>query len=172
MTSQATNRAPFGVALHRQLKLIHQMLRNDLTACQELAADVAAGAATARITDRIAELRANSPIWTLQVDCLYHCRVVHMHHGIEDAEMFPALRRSNPDLGAVVDRLESDHPAISFLLDQVEATAKELDDASTIDARAALVMALRNLATRLLEHLAYEEENIAVTMRSWERWPA
>jgi hypothetical protein len=33
-------------------------------------------------------------------------------------------------------------------------------------------MALRNLATHLLEHLAYEEENIAATMRSWERWPA
>ena len=172
VTSQTTDRAPFGVALHRQLKLIHQMLRNDLTACQTLAADVAAGAATAQISDRIAELRANSPIWTLQVDCLYHCRVVHMHHGIEDAEMFPALRRSNPDLGEVVDRLESDHRAIALLLDQVEATAKELDDASTGAARTALVTALRNLATRLLEHLAYEEENIAATMRSWERWPA
>ena len=95
-----------------------------------------------------------------------------MHHGIEDADMFPALRRSNPELGAVVDRLESDHRAISTLLDQVESSARDLDDASTSDARDHLVTALRDLATRLLEHLAFEEEYIAATMRTWERWPA
>jgi hypothetical protein len=158
--------------VHRQLKLIHQMLRNDLTMCRELAADVASGASADQVRERIAEMRESSPISTLQVNCLYHCRVVHMHHGIEDADMFPALRRSNPDLGAVVDRLESDHRAISTLLDQVEASARDLDDTSTSHLRDQLVIALRDLATRLLEHLAFEEENIATTMRSWERWPA
>jgi hypothetical protein len=172
VTSRARNEAPFGVAVHRQLKLIHQMLRNDLTMCTELAADVASGASAGEVRERIAEMRESSPIPTLQLNCLYHCRVVHMHHGIEDADMFPALRRSNPDLGAVVDRLESDHRAISTLLDQVEASARDLDDTSTSHLRDALVTALRDLATRLLEHLAFEEENIAATMRSWERWPA
>jgi hypothetical protein len=172
VTSRARNEAPFGVAVHRQLKLIHQMLRNDLTMCRELAADVASGASAGEVRERIAEMRESSPISTLQLNCLYHCRVVHMHHGIEDADMFPALRRSNPDLGAVVDRLESDHRAISTLLDQVEASARDLDDTSTSHLRDALVTALRDLATRLLEHLAFEEENIAATMRSWERWPA
>jgi Hemerythrin HHE cation binding domain len=172
VTSRARNEAPFGVAVHRQLKLIHQMLRNDLTMCRELAADVASGASSDEVRERIAEMRENSPISTLRVNCLYHCHVVHMHHGIEDADMFPALRRSNPDLGAVVDRLESDHRAISTLLDQVESSARDLDDTSTSGVRDQLVTALRDLATRLLEHLAYEEENIAATMRSWERWPA
>lgn len=172
MTARTRNEAPFGVAVHRQLKLIHQMLRNDLTVCRELAADVAAGASSDAVRERIAEMRESSPLSALQVNCLYHCRVVHMHHGIEDADMFPALRRSNPDLGVVVDRLESDHRAISTLLDQVESSARDLDDTSTNDARHQLVTALRNLATHLLEHLAYEEENIAATMRSWERWPA
>jgi iron-sulfur cluster repair protein YtfE (RIC family) len=158
--------------MHRQLKLIHQMLRNDLTTCRELAAEVAAGASPDRVADRVAEMRANSPIWTLQVNCLYHCRLVHMHHHGEDRDMFPALRRSNPDLGDVVDRLESDHRAISTLLDNVEALVKELDESSTSTSRDDLVMALRNLATRLLEHLAYEEENIATTMRSWVTWPS
>jgi iron-sulfur cluster repair protein YtfE (RIC family) len=172
VTSRARNEAPFGVAVHRQLKLIHQMLRNDLTVCRELAADVASGAPSDEVRERIAEMLESSPISTLQVNCLYHCRVVHMHHRIEDADMFPALRRSNPDLGAVVDRLESDHRAISTLLDDVEASARDLDHASTSDVRDQLITALRDLATRLLEHLAYEEENIAATMRSWERWPA
>jgi len=171
VTSRERNEAPFGVAVHRQLKLMHQMLRNDLTVCRELATDVASGASSVEVRDRIAEVRRTSPISTLQVNCLYHCRVVHMHHSIEDADMFPALRRSNPELGAVVDRLESDHRAISMLLDDVESSARDLDDALTSVVRDQLVKALRDLATRLLEHLAYEEENIATTMRSWERWP-
>jgi hypothetical protein len=172
VTARERNEAPFGVAMHRQLKLIHQMLRNDLTTCRELASEVADGASSAEVVDRIAEMRANSPIWTLQVNCLYHCRLVHMHHHGEDRDMFPALRRSNPDLGAVVDRLESDHRAISTVLDDVEARVKELDESSTSEARGDLVRALRDLATRLLEHLAFEEENIAATMRSWVTWPA
>jgi hypothetical protein len=171
VTSRERNEAPFGVAVHRQLKLIHQMLRNDLTVCRELATDVASGASSVEVRDRIAVVRRTSPISTLQVNCLYHCSVVHMHHSIEDADMFPALRRSNPELGAVVDRLESDHRAISMLLDDVESSARDLDDALTSVVRAQLVKALCDLATRLLEHLAYEEENIATTMRSWERWP-
>ena len=172
MTSRERNEAPFGVAVHRQLKLIHQMLRNDLTVCRELAVEVAAGASSAHVADRIAELQANSPIWNLQVNCLYHCRIVHMHHHGEDADMFPALRRSNPDLGTVVDRLESDHRAISVLLDNVESLVRKLDVTATSAERDSLVMALRDLATRLLEHLAFEEENIAATMRGWVTWPA
>jgi hypothetical protein len=171
VTARERSEAPFGVAVHRQLKLIHQMLRNDLIMCRELAAEVAAGASPADVADRIAALQANSPMWNLQVNCLYHCRIVHMHHHHEDVDMFPALRRSNPDLGAVVDRLESDHRVISVLLDNVESFARKLDDTTPSAERDALVLALRDLATRLLEHLAFEEENIAATMRSWVTWP-
>jgi hypothetical protein len=172
MTSRERNEAPFGIAVHRQLKLVHQMLRNDLTVCRELAADVAAGAPAEQVTARLDTLEMTSPLWKLQMNCLYHCRLVHMHHGGEDRDMFPALRRSNPDLGDVVDRLESDHRAMSALLDKVEASARVLNDASPSPARDDLVTALRDLANHLLEHLAFEEESIAATMRSWQRWPA
>jgi hypothetical protein len=172
VTSRERNEAAFGVAMHRQLKLIHQVLRNDLTTCRELATEVAAGASSADVVERLAELQSNSPLWNLQVNCLYHCRFVHMHHHHEDMDMFPALRRSNPDLGSVVDRLESDHRVISVLLDNVESLARKLDDSTTSAERDNLVIALRDMATRLLEHLAFEEENIATTMRSWVSWPA
>ena len=158
--------------MHRQLKLIHQMLRSDLTVCRELATEVAAGAPAADVAAQIATMQTRSPIWTLQVNCLYHCRVVHAHHGHEDADMFPALRRSNPELSTVVDKLESDHRAISELLDDVEASAKDLDDTAMNPARARLVSALSRLADDLLAHRAFEEEAVAATMRSWERWPA
>ena len=100
MTPRGNGEAPFGILMHRQLKLVHQMLRSDLTVCRELAGKVAAGAPAAVIAEQIAALQTRSPIWTLQVNCLYHCRVVHAHHGLEDADMFPALRRSNPELSA------------------------------------------------------------------------
>ena len=121
----------------------------------DLADAVASGAPAAVITDQIAALQTRSPIWTLQVNCLYHCRVVHAHHGLEDADMFPALRRSNPELSAVVDKLEADHRAISDLLDDVEASAGELDDSDADPARQRLVAALSRLEEDLLAHLAY-----------------
>lgn len=171
MTSRESGEAPFGVLMHRQLKLIHQMLRSDLGVCRDLAIEAAAGAPAADIAGRIEALQTRSPIWTLQINCLYHCRVVHAHHGLEDADMFPALRRSNPDLSAVVDKLEADHRAISDLLDDVEESAGALDDTAMNPARQRLVTALGRLEADLLAHLAFEEESIAVTMRAWEQWP-
>ncbi len=85
--------------------------------------------------------------------------------------MFPALRRSNPDLAGVVDKLEADHRAISGLLDTVEEAARELDDEAQSPARNDLVAALGRLSDDLLTHLALEEETIATTMRRWESWP-
>ena len=171
VTTRVNGEAPFGILMHRQLKLIHQMLRTDLATCRALAGEVAAGAPAAEVARQIAALQTRSPIWTLRVNCLYHCRVVHAHHGLEDADMFPALRRSNPELSAVVDRLEADNRAISDLLDEVEASAAQLDDTATPPARRRLVAALARLEQDLLAHLAYEEEPIATTMRGWERWP-
>jgi hypothetical protein len=157
--------------MHRQLKLIHQMLRSDLAVCRDLAVDIAKGARAAAIAEQLAALQTRSPIWTLRVNCLYHCMVVHAHHGHEDADMFPALRRSNPELSIVVNKLEADHRAISLLLDDVEESAKLLDDATDNPARQRLVIALGRLEEDLLTHLAFEEESIATTMRSWEQWP-
>jgi iron-sulfur cluster repair protein YtfE (RIC family) len=171
VTSREAGEKPFGVLMHRQLKLIHAMLRGDLEVCLKLADEVASGAPAAVITEQIATLQTRSPLWTLQINCLYHCRVVHAHHGHEDADMFPALRRSNPALNAVVDKLEADHRAISDLLDGVEQAARDLDDTAGNPARDQLVAALSKLEMDLLAHLALEEESVAATMRSWEQWP-
>ncbi len=168
--SEAPPEAPYGVLLHRQLRAVHQMLRDDLALCRQLASDVADGAPAGVVVEAVRSLQSRSPLWELRVNCLYHCRIVHMHHGIEDSDMFPALRRSNPALGAVVDRLEADHRAISALLDEVEASVELLDETSGV-ARTRLEAALTHLADDLLAHLAYEEEAVSSTMRSWKRWP-
>ena len=85
----------------------------------------------------------------------------------ENVALFPDLRRTNPALGPVVDRLVADHRKVSDLLDQIEASAKAPGVQDATAPRARLVQALNDL----LEHLAFEEEAIGPTLLKWETWP-
>jgi hemerythrin-like domain-containing protein len=96
---------------------------------------------------------------------------VHAHHNLEDVAIFPGLRRSNPALGPVVDKLEADHRTVSHQLDEVEAAADALVAEDALDARARVVTALGDLAAGLLAHLTYEEDAIGPTILEWDGWP-
>jgi hemerythrin-like domain-containing protein len=115
------------------------------------------------------ELKTDGPLWQLKVNCLRYCRVVHLHHGLEDALLFPALREVDPDAAPVIDRLEADHRRVSDLLDAVEAAAARLTEDEA--ARASVVLALGELHGHLLEHLDYEELNAGPVLRRLERLP-
>ena len=58
---------------------------------------------------RLRTLAAASPLWQLRISCLHYCRFVHSHHHAESVLLFPELRRSNPALNPVVDKLQADH---------------------------------------------------------------
>jgi hypothetical protein len=79
-----------GEALQRELQMVHVMVRHDLAICRALADEVAAGVASEQVRARIMSLQTSGPLWKLRVNCLYYCRVVHTHHRIEDATLFPA----------------------------------------------------------------------------------
>jgi hypothetical protein len=160
---------PVGEAMVEELRWIHDMLRRDLATVRRLADDIAAGLPAAEARDRVATLATNGPLWQLKINCLRYCGFVHGHHNLESRLLFPELRRANPALNPVVDKLEADHAAVSDLLDTVEAAARGLD--GTCGARDRLVEALRRLATDLLDHLRYEEEHISDTLRTWTSWP-
>ncbi len=83
--------------------------------------------------------------------------------------MFPGLRRLNPALRGVIDKLEADHLVIAGYLDRVEATAKRI--VSDEGARVELAAALTGLAEHLIVHLDYEEENLNPTLRRLTAWP-
>jgi hypothetical protein len=159
---------PRGDAMVAELKWVHDMIRQDLALIQQMAADTAAGQPAGAIRRGIRTLASASPIWQLKVGCLHHCRFVHSHHSHESYLLFPALRQANPALNPVVDKLQADHEHVSELLGQVEAAAEELTDGTERDR---LIEALGTLSTDLLAHLAYEEENIADTLRTFTRWP-
>ena len=109
-------------------------------------------------------LASTGPLWQLKVNCLQYCRFVHSHHTGESAMIFPALRRSNPALNPVIDRLEADHARVADLLDQVEGAARSLGGSDDGPARARLAEALGTLAVDLLEAV----EDAALDLRPYE----
>ena len=85
--------------------------------------------------------------------------------------LFHALRRADPALGPVVDRLEADHRRVANHLDEVETAADDLVRHDSAAARTRVVVALRAVAEHLLAHLDYEEQAITPTLQEWDRWP-
>ena len=169
MTGSAPQRPP-GQHLLDELRWVHDAIRHDLAICRKLADDVAAGATQGRVDEQLRTLRTNGPLWQLRVNCLTYCRHVHAHHGLEDALLFPAVRRANRALASTVDKLEADHRDVSDLLDTIEAAAARLSSADTPATRSALAGALAALAAVLLEHLAYEENAIGPTLLQMKDW--
>jgi hypothetical protein len=162
---------PLGDALAEELKWVHDMIRRDLVTVRRMAAEAAAGRPSADLQAELAALATNSPLWQLKINCLQYCHFVHSHHHAESVLLFPELRRTNPALNPVVDRLEADHARVSDLLDEVEAAAQALRGKDDSAMRQRLVDALQNLTVELLAHLRYEEEQISGTLRTWTRWP-
>ena len=162
---------PQGEAMFAELQWIHSVIRGDLEIVREMAAGAAAGEPASGIQARLRSLAAASPLWQLRINCLHYCRFVDSHHQAESFLLFPELRRSNPALNPVVDKLEADHAHVSALLDDVEAAARELGEDDGPAPRGRLVTALGQLSTDLLAHLAFEEESIGGTLRTWTSWP-
>ena len=103
--------------------------------------------------------------WTLGAFCESYCRIVTGHHTLEDRSVFTHLRRSEPDLGAVLDRLEQEHHVIADVLEQVDdalvgLVGSEPYGAPATEALAELQRALDLLTDTLLSHLAYEEREL------------
>jgi iron-sulfur cluster repair protein YtfE (RIC family) len=145
---------------------VHNHIRRELEACRGLARAVADGASGDDIAAELAALEEHSVLWQLRLGCLRYCRFVHVHHGAEDVALFPALRRDDPSLAPVLDKLESDHRTVSSLLDGVEETSGALRSEDTSDRRAELVERLDRLSDELLLHLSYEEEHIGAALRT------
>ena len=160
-----------GEAMVAELKWVHDMIRRDLRTVRRMAAEVAAGRPAREIEDAIRSLAAGGPLWQLKVNCLQYCRFVHSHHHAESVMLFPGLRRANPALSPVVDKLEADHLSISGLLDEVGEAAQKLRSGEDPAVRERLIQALQKLSTDLLAHLQYEEENISDTLRALPGWP-
>ena len=148
-----------GLAQADQLVQVHDHLRGELTSIFQAVDQVAAGAAdpeATRIMINAMSLRQN--YWTLGSFCAQYCTVVAMHHGIEDAAMFPGLRGRQPSLAPVLDRLSAEHLLVHDALVALDDALVSLVDRQA-DVEGVRVQAQR-LADVLLPHLSYEEEQL------------
>jgi hypothetical protein len=103
--------------------------------------------------------------WTLGAYCESYCRIVTGHHTLEDRSLFTHLRRRDPDLDAVLDRLAEEHVVIHDVLEQVDDALVGLVGAPSYGADATVALdelqrALDLLTDTLLSHLAYEEREL------------
>jgi hemerythrin-like domain-containing protein len=88
--------------------------RRDVTQLRDLIEQVVRGAievGEARSLLNQMTMRQND--WTLGAYCAQYCRIVSQHHTLEDARVFPHLKRRGPALVPIVDRLEQEHHVIA-----------------------------------------------------------
>ena len=157
--------------LYQALLGVHAHIRRGFGSVEQLAAAVRDGLPAEGLPEELEALKSNSVLWQFQVSCLRYCGFVHLHHHAEDTEFFDELEQTNPAIGPVVERLRADHRAVSDYLDAVEAAARALTDDDGDDARRGVADALEALKGHLLDHLEYEEKNVAVTARRLRDFP-
>ena len=152
---------PHEQASGRHLVDVHDHLRSELDQLRGIVAEVIAGGIephSARSQIQTMTMRQNN--WTAGVYCAQYCRVVTTHHSLEDASVFPHLRRAEPGAGPVLDRLQTEHEVIHALLDEMDRSLVALvrdGDAAALDH---VEQAVEVLAERLLSHLTYEEREL------------
>ena len=157
--------------MFRELLYVHSHLRRDLQTVRRLAEQARNGLSPDTILAEVRSLESSSPLWRLKFGCMHYCRFVHTHHTIEDAAVFPMVRKHDRSLNSVVDRLEEDHLTVHHITERIAAIAAEVaGDASGIS-RFQLADALTELETHLLEHLDFEERSLGPLLSTWDRWP-
>ena len=163
--------APPREGMFRELLYIHSHLRRDLQTVRRLAEQARDGLSPETILAEIRNLETNSPLWQLNFGCMHYCRFVHAHHTIEDAALFPMVRKHDPSLSSVVDKLEEDHLVVHHITERIAEIATEVaSDASGVS-RFRLVQALADLENHLLGHLDFEEQSLGPLLSSWDQWP-
>jgi hypothetical protein len=153
-----------GRAMYAMLLAVHGYIRRDLDLIQGLAAQALDGVDAVDLRRQLRELKRDSMLWRLQINCQRYCSFVHSHHNAEDADFFSELRDTDPAINPVIDRLQAEHRRVSDDLDAVEAAATALGDDDGQQTRKAVVDSLRALRENLLAHLDYEERSIQATV--------
>jgi hemerythrin-like domain-containing protein len=148
-----------GRAGQEMLLAIHRHLRQELAHLRDVIEEVRTGRSTAaEAQSYLNTMTMRQNYWTLGAFCAAYCRVVSVHHAIEDQQLFRDLRNADASLGPVLERLQQEHEGIAEVLREVDAALvamvgdeQRLDETQT---------AVDDLSDALLAHLKYEEEQL------------
>lgn len=144
---------------------MHQHLRTELDQVRDAVRQVRAGSADpAAVRESINAMAVRQNYWTLGAFCAAYCRVLTVHHTIEDVAWFPALAAAGDDLREVTEKLHAEHEQIAGLLVALddalvaliaERAGSDRDAGHALDAVDAVV---EDLSRVLLRHLSEEED--------------
>jgi hypothetical protein len=149
---------------------VHDHYRGELQELRGLLGRVAHGAITAGQArselNRFA-LRANN--WTVGGLCQRQCVALLEHHLAEDGSIFPHLRRRQPSLQPVLNRLAAEHNVIGEVLEDIDAALIHLAQNPTELGPISDVVDL--LTDTMLSHFAYEERELVASVTQHGFYP-
>jgi Hemerythrin HHE cation binding domain len=139
---------------------VHDHLRAELGQLRDMIAQVAAGSLDpSAARSEISKLTMRQNQWTVGAYCESYCRLVGLHHTIEDTSLFPGLRRLDSRLAPVTERLHEEHEVIAGLLSRVDAALVSLVT-EPVRGMPAVGAAVDLLTDALLSHLSWEEHQL------------
>jgi alkanesulfonate monooxygenase SsuD/methylene tetrahydromethanopterin reductase-like flavin-dependent oxidoreductase (luciferase family) len=148
-----------GRAIGSHLIAVHDHLRGELEQIRSLVASVEAGAVSPReAIVSLDEFTIRQNNWTIGAYCAAYYRMVALHHGLEDSDIFPHLRSCEEQLEPVIDRLSDEHNVIHDVLEGLDRALVEL--VANPDDFTDLRRATDILTDALLSHLSYEEQEL------------
>lgn len=150
---------PIGRAGQQTLLAVHDHLRQELGRLRDVIGQVAAGGTTpAAARSHLQRMTMRQNYWTMGAFCAAYCRVVSIHHTIEDQQLFPELRGQDETLAPVLQRLREEHEVIAEVLDDVDqALVATIQDETRM---AGVERVVERLSDLLLTHLRYEEDQL------------
>jgi len=145
----------------RHLKMIHDHLRDHMVVLRKVLDKVESGDAKPE------ELRDQTEAMPILHNyrrfgnlCGQHCKIVEMHHTIEDQALFPILKQKSSSLKLVVDRLIAEHEIVHELLVRLVDASNMLVRDPVPDNFASARELYESFERILLSHLGYEEDEI------------
>lgn len=148
-----------GRAVGSHLIAVHDHLREELRQIRILVESVETGAVSpGEAIDSLDEFTIRQNNWTIGAYCAAYYRMVAMHHGLEDSDVFPHLRTCEEQLEPVIDRLSEEHTIIHDVLEGLDQALVEL--VANPNDFADLRRATDILTDTLLSHLSYEEREL------------
>ncbi|MEV4949750.1 hemerythrin domain-containing protein [Streptomyces sp. NPDC053755] len=135
------------VAWSRELRQVHQRLREALSVTRASLADGTPGEAATR---------------DLLLYCHGFCTALDAHHQGEDRTLFPAIAAAHPQLRPVLRALQQDHSMIAYLLNGLRAAVGRSAPPEELDQH------LEGIAAIMENHFRYEERQLLTVLETLE----